>query len=406
MNILYIAYSCSPYAGSEDKIGWSIPYESSKTNHVIVITKEEQRRDIENFLQQNQQTNMDVHYVDIPRIYKKLFKGFLYSGRLNVWQKRAFALAEQYCAQHPIDVIHQVTPVEFRAVGEYFRIPNVKFVCGPLGGGESIPVGLRCYASGHWAVETVRGVINRWCRFTMKLSCKLDRCDVVMFANRETRDFLTGISKRHKSAELYSEIGLSEDDLLIGPKRSNDNHKCRFLSAGRMIYRKGYDFLLDALEQLPEDLDYEFHILGCGPELDRLRQRCANNSKLSKHVFFAGAVPYDKMKEEYSKADVFVMPSIRETTGSVLLEAMSKGLPVITIGKFGGALLMGEESGWLLDGYDQDSYIDALSNALEACIRDPEEVIRRGNDARSSAKAYTWKQKNHHYQEIYRKIIH
>ena len=41
MNILYIAYSCNPFAGSEDKIGWCVPYESSKTNKVYVITKEE-----------------------------------------------------------------------------------------------------------------------------------------------------------------------------------------------------------------------------------------------------------------------------------------------------------------------------------------------------------------------------
>ena len=51
MNILYIAYSCNPFAGSEDKIGWCVPYESSKTNKVYVITKEEQREPVEKYLQ-------------------------------------------------------------------------------------------------------------------------------------------------------------------------------------------------------------------------------------------------------------------------------------------------------------------------------------------------------------------
>ena len=46
MNILYIAYSCNPFAGSEDKIGWCVPFESSKTNKVYVITKEEQREPV------------------------------------------------------------------------------------------------------------------------------------------------------------------------------------------------------------------------------------------------------------------------------------------------------------------------------------------------------------------------
>ena len=41
MNILYIAYSCSPYGGSEEAIGFNIPIEMSKNNNVYVITKEE-----------------------------------------------------------------------------------------------------------------------------------------------------------------------------------------------------------------------------------------------------------------------------------------------------------------------------------------------------------------------------
>ena len=50
MNILYIAYSCSPKSGSEEKIGWSIPLESAKSNNVFVITKEEQFGDFVSIL--------------------------------------------------------------------------------------------------------------------------------------------------------------------------------------------------------------------------------------------------------------------------------------------------------------------------------------------------------------------
>ena len=58
MNILYIAYSCNPFAGSEDKIGWCVPYESSKTNKVYVITKEEQREPVEKYLQSHPLENI------------------------------------------------------------------------------------------------------------------------------------------------------------------------------------------------------------------------------------------------------------------------------------------------------------------------------------------------------------
>ena len=77
----YIAYSCNPFAGSEDKIGWCVPYESSKTNKVYVITKEEQREPVEKYLQSHPLENIKFYYVDIPNFYKKIFKGFMYSGR-------------------------------------------------------------------------------------------------------------------------------------------------------------------------------------------------------------------------------------------------------------------------------------------------------------------------------------
>ena len=95
MNILYIAYSCNPFAGSEDKIGWCVPYESSKTNKVYVITKEEQREPVEKYLQSHPLENIKFYYVDIPIFYKKIFKGFMYSGRLNVWNRRVLPNAKK-----------------------------------------------------------------------------------------------------------------------------------------------------------------------------------------------------------------------------------------------------------------------------------------------------------------------
>ena len=55
-----------------------------------------------------------------------------------------------------------------------------------------------------------------------------------------------------------------------------------------------------------------------------------------------------------------IMPSIRETTGTVLLEAMSKGIPVITINKFGGATLFDENTGWLYEGNSKEEYIERI----------------------------------------------
>ena len=180
--------------------------------------------------------------------------------------------------------------------------------------------------------------------------------------------------------------------------------KCVFLTAGRLIYRKGQEFLLDTFMKLPCDLDYECRIVGNGPELIRLQKRCNRDESLSKHIVFTGAILYEKMKNEYENADVFIMPSIRETTGAVLLEAMSKGLPVITINAFGGSMLIDENRGWLYSGVNKEDYIENLKNALVECILKPEEVRRRGDNAKKYVRQFSYELKNQYYQEIYIRI--
>ena len=371
MNILYIAYSCDPFQGSEDKIGWCVPLESAKSNRVFVITKEEHRPIIESYLKEHAVDNLKFYYVDIPALYKKLFRGFMYSGRLSIWHRRAFPVAKRICEKEKIDIVHQITPIEFRAIGDYGNINGTRFVCGPLGGGEQLPDGLKDYARGHMAIETTRLLINR-----------------LFFDNGLRNDELKKIEQTQ------------DRDLMDA-----NNRKRVFLVAGRMIYRKGHTFLLDALEQLPDDVDYECRIVGGGPEMEKLRARCGNNVRLEKHVVFTGMLPYSEMEREYENADAFIMPSIRETTGTVLLEAMSKKIPVITIGKFGGAVLFDSDTGWLYEGTDKDSYIEALKNAILECILDPEEVGRRGSNARKKAELYTWENKNRHYQRIYHDLL-
>lgn len=400
MNILYIAYSCNPFAGSEDKIGWCVPYESSKTNKVYVITKEEQREPVEKYLQSHPLENIKFYYVDIPNFYKKIFKGFMYSGRLNVWNRRVLPLAKKICADQKIDVVHQITPIEFRAIGDYGKIANIKFVCGPLGGGESLPNGLKDYAKGHEIIEVVRSGINRWYRFKLRITGKLNRCDYIMFANRETRDFL-GLDG---NVPLLTEIAADEISIEERTVPKDINKELVFLFAGRMVYRKGLELLFDAIMEIPDEWKYIVKIVGTGPELSHLKHRCELNSLLSAHVQFMGAVEYSEMQREYEMSDVLIMPSIRETTGTVLIEAMSQGMPIITINKFGGAILVDENTGWLYSGENQKSYIAGLKNAMVACIVNPKEVERRGQNARKKVKDYTWKRKCDQYEKIYKRL--
>ena len=205
--------------------------------------------------------------------------------------------------------------------------------------------------------------------------------------------------------EPVTGVAVDINDIKSACSKNSENKECVFLVAGRMIYRKGLDFLFDALMRIQVETKYQVRIVGDGPELEHLRKRCAENQNLSKHVSCMGAIPYEEMGKEYASADVFIMPSIRETTGTVLLEAMSKGIPVITINKFGGATLFDENTGWLYEGNTKEEYVENLKKAILECIANPDEVARRGRNARKKSEKYTWQEKNKKYQKIYEELF-
>lgn len=217
MNILYIAYSCCPNSGSENKIGWNVPIEACKKedNNVFVITKEEHREEIDRYLN-NSSLNIHFYFADIPKIYKKIFNGVFYSGRLNIWHKRAEKIAKKICEENFIQIIHQITPIEFRAIGNYGDIPNVKFICGPLGGGESMPRAFNSYLGGKEKLaEIVRMMVNSLCRMRLKHSKKLSKCSYVMCANKETFEYLKSAGGGY-NLEIFFDNGLDEKEIIEG----------------------------------------------------------------------------------------------------------------------------------------------------------------------------------------------
>ncbi len=103
--------------------------------------------------------------------------------------------------------------------------------------------------------------------------------------------------------------------------------KNQILYVGSLIKRKAVDTLLIAFSQIPS-IEYELLIVGDGPERENLL--LLNDSFPGSHrVHFLGTVAPEKVIELNSYSKVFVLPSIEEGLGVVLLEALSAGTPCI-----------------------------------------------------------------------------
>ena len=108
--------------------------------------------------------------------------------------------------------------------------------------------------------------------------------------------------------------GIRKKDRLIG-------------SFGRMVPEKGHRYLIDALSILrDEGIAVKCLLLGDGPLLPVLKRQVIANNLEDMCIF--GGIRKD-IEEIYPLLDMFILPSIREPFGLVLLEAMATGVPVV-----------------------------------------------------------------------------
>jgi colanic acid/amylovoran biosynthesis glycosyltransferase len=107
------------------------------------------------------------------------------------------------------------------------------------------------------------------------------------------------------------------------------------LSVGRLVAKKGYGDLLEALSRLPEDFDWHFLHIG-GGELKRGIEARAKRLELEDRIEWQGKLAQDDVITAMRSSDLFVLPSViaedgdRDGLPNVLMEAASQKLPILT----------------------------------------------------------------------------
>lgn len=407
MNILYIAYSCSPDYGSEDAIGWNVPLVAKKRGHqVAVIVRSGLKQSIELWIKNHpEEIFPDFYYIETSFVLDKIAQGSLYTMRLYEFATRALRLAEKLNEETPFDIIHQITPVEFRSIGDYGKIINAKYVIGPIGGGEKINPLLSNYAYKK-TVERLRTIINEITIRNPVYRRKIKRADGVLFANRETREYLCEHSLAIGNEILIPEIGVktqSMQDDITETDVIEKSAQIIFLMVGRLVPRKGFDIVLDALKYIKRQ-DYKIRICGEGELYNSLLKRIKAEN-LEKNVELVGFVDYHEMNQEYKKATALIMPSLREATGTVTVEAMQHGIPVITFAQFGAQLIIDDESGWCVPIEDSEQKcIRKIASVMEYVMDHPEVANAKGEKAAKKILEFTWEKKFNLYESVYTQL--
>lgn len=207
---------------------------------------------------------------------------------------------------------------------------------------------------------------------------------IIICLTRHTLTFYTGrilynTNQPHHHVRISSSIQAS--DCCIQVPSSTLKPPVRLLFVGRLSREKGVKYLLEAVAQLREEEQLvEVHLVGTGTLEATLHQEMKALA-LEELVHFHGFVPHsDRLFQLYRNSDVFILPSLQEQQGKVLLEAMSQGLPIIAT-NVGGipTVIQDQENGLLVPPADPQAISQAVQQMIQnAALR--ERLIKRALD--------------------------
>ena len=167
------------------------------------------------------------------------------------------------------------------------------------------------------------------------------------FSSLFERDILPDIPTREEKMSLRKELGIPEGRMI--------------LSVGQFIYRKGFDILLRAVKNLPDDVG----VYIVGGEADERYTNLRRELGLE-NVHFWGFRTRDQLGQLYRAADVFCLPTREDIWGLVINEAMAFGLPVVTTDQCVAGMELVEDgvNGYLTPIEDPDALSESLNRVL------------------------------------------
>jgi glycosyltransferase involved in cell wall biosynthesis len=213
------------------------------------------------------------------------------------------------------------------------------------------------------------------------------QCDLAAAGFRNLHVLSRGVdterfSPAHRSAALRASWGCSDSTVVA-------------LYVGRIAAEKHVDLAVDAFARIQcSQPDSRCVFVGDGPELALLRRRHPD-------YVYTGAKVGAELAAHYASADLFVFPSLTETFGNVLTEALASGLAAVAF-DYAAARehLQDGQNGYSVAMADHHAFLAQAERA----VRDREQLKQLGQQARRTAESLSWErvinQLEHHLLSV------
>ena len=360
--ILATAYDVNPFKGSESGTGWNFAYQISLYNHVTLVTRKNNKQEIERYIKENKINcqNLKVEYFDLNKFILKFKKGeFLSFIYFNLWQ--FFLPLKFFNRRNNFDLVHSIN---FHAdhVPTFLWILNKPLVWGPLSHNEMIPA--KILQNKFTILKDRVGFLVkkfRW-NFDPFLRLAISKSTIILGSRSCVKTRLKISDKKFRFLSTISSDMVKD--------KSFKKTEIEILFVGRLVKIKAVHIAVLAFNQFikkNQNLNARLTIIGGGPETKKIT-KLINQLNIARSVNLVSWINKSELNNYYCRSSLFVFPSY-EGGGAVVAEALSHSIPVI-VNASGGAAEIVDDSCSIKVNHSADTkkmisnYSDAISHIL------------------------------------------
>lgn len=406
MHILISAYACAPDVGSEPGVGWNWITHLARYCKITVITEAGfQEKILSSIPQYNLPYPPEFHFIEVtPEIRKQCWNqgDWRFYRHYRQWQWRAYELAKKLMDTKPFDVAHQLNMIGYREPGYLWKLP-VPFVWGPIGGHEQMAWSFLSMLS--WKEKsyyTLRNILNAiQMRTSLRVRKAASSAKALIAATPPNQKAFQQIHA--KEAILINETGTfpcTTNNRIL----HNSHRPLQLLWCGKFMSQKALPIALHALSIAQKQVKAELHIVGTGKN-EIPWKNCAQQLGIEHLCHWHGQLSHDESLKRMASSDCLVFTSILDATTTVVMEALSYGIPVICHNSFGFGSVVDDSCGIKIPMIHPSASIQGFAQAIVALGSNPGLLEQLSQGAWNRAKEFLWDDKAKKMYDIYKKLI-
>ncbi len=190
-----------------------------------------------------------------------------------------------------------------------------------------------------------------------------------------------------------------------------DSQALTMISVGRNHVKKNYDLIIKIAQLLKTTTKLKFQFIIVGKGVKKLKNKI-NDLNLDKNFFLFEDfpltnvtklfLPSEELIKLYKISDIFIFPSIIESFGIVIIEAMAAGIPLV-VSKVPGSkdLVKNNKNGFVVPKNNAQEFVNAIVN-----LHDDKKLLKKiKNNCLNTARYYDWQKVSEKYIDLYKRII-